>query len=92
MLKLQGGKCAICDAEIRLGFRSYSGVIDHSHKTGKVRAILCWGCNVRLGKLEATFESEWYKRTKVYLERAKVVPLAINVHAAEAAQPFRRRL
>jgi hypothetical protein len=69
MLRQQGGRCAVCDAEISLGFRSYSGVIDHCHKTGKVRGILCWGCNVRLGKLEAMFESEWGKRAKVYLER-----------------------
>jgi hypothetical protein len=39
----QEGKCAICGSlERRL-------VIDHDHETGKVRALLCWGCNVGLG-------------------------------------------
>jgi hypothetical protein len=45
MLKSQGSKCAICDAEIKLDYLSYSGVVDHNHKSGRVRGLLCWGCS-----------------------------------------------
>jgi len=27
-------------------------VIDHDHKTGKFRAVLCMNCNLTLGKIE----------------------------------------
>lgn len=48
----QGGECAICDAEIPAVSedRYLSACVDHDHKTGKVRGLLCWDCNVGLGK------------------------------------------
>lgn len=41
----QEGKCAIC--------RSFLAkpVIDHSHATGKFRALLCLNCNTGIGQL-----------------------------------------
>lgn len=49
MRENQGGKCAICGAEIGdvLGNRLY---VDHDHDTGKVRGLLCADCNFGLGK------------------------------------------
>jgi len=49
MLAAQGGACAICrhapaDGKVLN--------VDHNHSTGKIRALLCTGCNVRVGKLE----------------------------------------
>lgn len=41
----QGGKCAICDLEGPL-------VIDHDHKTGQVRWMLCRRCNLALGHFD----------------------------------------
>ena len=38
----QDGKCKICKC-------SKSLVIDHDHKTGKVRSLLCHRCNSGLG-------------------------------------------
>jgi len=43
-LKEQKNCCLICDGP-------FKGIphIDHCHQTGKVRGILCFGCNVALG-------------------------------------------
>ena len=46
MLEAQGGVCAICkrkDPKKRLS-------VDHCHKSGKIRALLCSTCNLVLGK------------------------------------------
>lgn len=45
MLEKQKGVCAICflpPLEIRLA-------VDHCHKTGKIRGLLCTACNNALG-------------------------------------------
>ncbi len=44
MLRLQGGTCAICGRPPR----SIRLHVDHNHKTGKVRALLCYFCNRRV--------------------------------------------
>lgn len=43
----QKGKCAICNISIEKDNRSTH--VDHDHKTGKVRGILCAPCNYGLG-------------------------------------------
>lgn len=48
MLKQQGNRCAICE-EISTK-RAMS--IDHDHKSGKIRGLLCDSCNLSLGHLE----------------------------------------
>ena len=52
MLESQGGGCAICGAKKNNNPRMKYLCIDHSHKTGKVRGILCQDCNFFLGHLE----------------------------------------
>ncbi len=47
MFDLQAGLCAICQAPE--GARNRSLAVDHCHSTGKVRALLCSGCNAMLG-------------------------------------------
>ena len=44
MIEEQEGCCAICGL-----YRGEKLVIDHNHTTGKVRALLCTGCNTGLG-------------------------------------------
>lgn len=42
MIAKQGHQCALCSKIVDL-------VIDHDHKTGKIRALLCQPCNKLLG-------------------------------------------
>lgn len=53
MLEAQGGRCAICGTT-GWGGKYGTPVIDHCHRTGKVRGILCQKCNVGLGKFGDT--------------------------------------
>lgn len=46
MLLLQGKKCAICQKPAT-AFKNRLA-IDHNHKTGKVRGLLCFYCNKRM--------------------------------------------
>ncbi len=46
MLKTQKNKCAICAQPLT----KKTPPIDHCHKTGKVRGILCYRCNTGLGQ------------------------------------------
>lgn len=49
MYKEQNGKCKICCEEpaTKRGLH-----VDHCHETGKVRGLLCHGCNVALGSFK----------------------------------------
>ena len=52
MLTNQGGKCAICEVTENntTGDRKdWNFAVDHDHKTGKVRGLLCNNCNRALG-------------------------------------------
>ena len=60
MFEQQGGVCAIC-GEPQLGKRLS---VDHSHTTGKVRGLLCYICNTRLGILE---NKNWRIAAEKYL-------------------------
>jgi hypothetical protein len=48
----QNGKCAICDEQEKALYKGKirSLAVDHCHKTGKVRALLCNACNNGLGR------------------------------------------
>jgi DNA-directed RNA polymerase subunit RPC12/RpoP len=48
ILERQGNKCLICGIELKSGIYSH---IDHDHKTGKVRGVLCKRCNNGIGYL-----------------------------------------
>lgn len=49
MLIKQNNLCAICNQEET--FRNRRLTVDHCHKTGKVRGLLCNKCNLAIGHL-----------------------------------------
>ena len=61
--KKQQGLCAICSKEC---FSGNKLAVDHCHRTGEVRGLLCRKCNQGLGLLGDTLES--IKITLEYLE------------------------
>jgi hypothetical protein len=65
MLQEQKGRCAICRKPPGNEPRKRLHV-DHDHRTGKVRGLLCQICNMRVGTLE-TFPM--VKKALAYLEK-----------------------
>ena len=49
----QDKKCFLCETELELFNGHTGGFIDHNHKTGNVRGILCNRCNTIVGGLES---------------------------------------
>ena len=58
MVKAQNGACPLCLKTKKL-------VVDHCHKTNRVRGLLCIGCNAALGAYEKL--SALSERVKLYL-------------------------
>lgn len=54
----QNGLCAICKKDERRLNKSKKTklCIDHCHRTGKVRGLLCWKCNALLGHADDSIE------------------------------------
>lgn len=50
MFAKQAGTCAICSDDLRRG--TGGAAVDHCHKTGRVRALLCAPCNTAIGLLK----------------------------------------
>ena len=75
MLKEQNNRCKICGQEETAKSRSRVRpikklAVDHDHKTGKVRGLLCHQCNVILGQYEK-YKDDFYKFHN-YLEMHKI--------------------
>lgn len=60
MFEKQQGKCAICCVQLYLPYRftadPQGARVDHDHNTGRVRGLLCHGCNTLLGFYEIVLE------------------------------------
>lgn len=85
----QGGLCAICltpEMKTSSSGALYRLSVDHDHATGKVRALLCQGCNVGLGSFKD--ESGRLRRAAAYLdghrERFNLAPTAHQLQAGGA--------
>jgi len=76
MFEAQGGVCAICKQpetpyrKGKLAGKVRSLPVDHDHKTGVVRGLLCVRCNTAIARMDA--DPEWGKKAKAYLERARL--------------------
>lgn len=62
LVMLQQGRCAICDIPMK------KPCVDHHHKSGKVRGLLCCGCNT---KLSAVDDSRWLYTAMLYIIRSE---------------------
>lgn len=83
---LQKFKCPICAGPLQIGVQA----LDHSHKNGNVRSVLCRSCNVGEGKVLAgmlfrTTKSnlayrdpiKWLRRLANYLEYHETNPSGV---------------
>ncbi|MCX5202286.1 endonuclease VII domain-containing protein [Streptomyces sp. NBC_00237] len=59
MIASQAGVCTIC-------LKAPAVHVDHCHKTGRVRGVLCFNCNVAIGKLGD--DPDTIRRAIAYLE------------------------
>jgi len=66
MLDRQGHACAICKTKHE-NKRGKVLHVDHCHKTGRVRELLCTACNTALGKMRD--DTERLKSAIAYLEK-----------------------
>jgi len=69
LLAAQGGHCALC-ANTPKTRRLH---VDHDHRTGEVRGLLCYVCNKYL---PATRTASWHLRAADYLLRINTERLA----------------
>ena len=71
--KAQDGKCKTCysPVEFRQGYAlsTHDATLDHCHKTGRIRGILCGRCNNILGR--ANDDPELFKKLVAYLKGHK---------------------
>lgn len=68
LLSSQNGKCAICLSQKHADKRNKRFHVDHCHKTGLVRGLLCSSCNLGLGQFGD--DPEMLKMAAFYLESA----------------------
>jgi hypothetical protein len=70
LIERQENRCAICKRRFDESSMRTSPRVDHDHKTGKVRGLLCGTCNSAIGFLD---DSEvLLKRALAYLRGAKM--------------------
>lgn len=60
----QGGRCWICKKPQKSGKRL---AVDHCHKSGEIRSLLCSQCNRLLGKIERLWSLDDLTRVVPYL-------------------------
>ena len=81
MIESAAGKCAICGNTAKL-------VLDHCHKTGKLRGVLCGPCNLALAPLEN--DPDIVMRMAEYLRYWCELPTT-DAEKAEGIERERRR-
>jgi hypothetical protein len=71
-LARQGGHCAICPSKPK----TRALHIDHDHKTGKIRGLICFPCNRFI--LMAGFKPDRLRAAADYLDSGGVVTEAVS--------------
>jgi Recombination endonuclease VII len=66
LLVKQNFACAICETPQSMLPKRLN--VDHNHETGKVRGLLCWDCNKRLGWIE---NKSFCAKASLYLQGAQ---------------------
>jgi len=80
ILAKQNYACAICEGELIPGTNKKPH-IDHCHETGKVRGVLCKGCNTALGFLGDNIEG--VKRALAYLSESESLTTKVNANESD---------
>lgn len=73
IFEIQNGCCTICGIHQNQLTRNLA--VDHNHKTGTVRGLLCTKCNIGIGKLQESVEI--LKKSIEYIIKP---PLKSNLH------------
>jgi hypothetical protein len=84
MCSRQHGKCAICCAPPGNGRSKRFLHVDHDHKTGEVRGLLCNSCNLMIGM--ARDRADVLKAAAQYLDRHVVWRRISGTPKANSAQ------
>jgi hypothetical protein len=72
MFKRQKGRCALCLTK-KVGQRRKKNLcVDHDHKTGRVRGLLCFRCNRALGLFQD--DPKILRRVLRYLKGSHGIP------------------
>ncbi len=72
----QGGVCYLCRSPCATGRRL---AVDHDHKTGSVRALLCGNCNKAIGCFKE--DAALMERAIAYLRHHAPMPTAADLEA-----------
>jgi hypothetical protein len=68
MLEGQGGCCKICGSDQPASNGKAEFCVDHDHRSGRVRGLLCNKCNIGLGAFKDSVDT--LRRAIAYLEGA----------------------
>ena len=71
----QKGRCAGCNRQLEEGRRTH---VDHDHSTGKVRGLLCNGCNTALGFMRESAATAYQLSAYLELDRTRPVVYLIG--------------